>query len=253
VNEKTVYSYRRKLNIEDINGIFPQDKFDVSFYMWDSGVPKFHIENKSVDLVFDIYNGKYLFKGFKTKDEKDEAYILNHFDEWYTESMKGHCINAWEYFKYEYIHHFDYLKKDDEFPWQITNMDISHKWSNKRTLGNPKHILNYNDDKSPFKYGEYDVSVYELEEGEPRFHVENSNVDLVFSMEDGRFLYRSGVTKDEETEKYILSNIGKWFEDNKNMLKLEAEDFNVDENEFVDPNIMIRNAIEWSEERRSGK
>jgi hypothetical protein len=216
--------------------------------MWDSGVPKFHIENDDVDLAFDIYKGKYLFKGHETKDYEQEEYILSHFDEWYDELHKGHCMCAWEWLKLQYIRHEFHIENEGEFPEEIARFGDMFKISNYRSVGKERAVFNAHNYSQPFPFGKFDVNIYDEEFGDPRFHIENNYADLVFSIEDGRFLYKADKTLKQDAEDYIFWNEPNWFKENKELLMHTWDSSHFNEDVFIDPNVRIRNIQKWVEE-----
>jgi hypothetical protein len=219
------------LNIEEIEGIFPQDKFDVAFYANECKEPIFHIENNDIDMVFRIVDGCFLKHNLEVKDKETVAYVLENFNKWYDENKKNHCYDTWFYLMYEWIHHREFLKTYDELPFKLTNMDIRIYWANKRTAVIPKlKINNYDFEGNPFEYSKFDVTVYELtENGDSRFHIENNEADLVFSIDDCKFLYRASQTLDKKVEDYILDNVDLWYCKRGEILKSLWESTHIDD------------------------
>lgn len=219
VNTSNLEKPKRKLNIEELDGIFPQDKFDVTFYLFESyAIPNFHVETRDVDMVFSINDGNFIRHASEPKSMEDANYIFNNFMKWYDESKRNKCINAWFYIQYEFHNYFYNHRKNEEFPIQLTCMGPSF-WINLRSIDKVKSKENLLDKVGPFLPNQFDITVYDMDEGTPRFHVENMNVDLVFSIENGSFIFKNGKTFNEDTEKYVLENISEWYLKNKNRLE----------------------------------
>jgi hypothetical protein len=76
VNLRSSSDSKAKINVNDISGIFPNDRFDVTMYEKDNGTPRFHVESNNIDLVFSLEDCRLLYKSEDTIDEKEEEYVL---------------------------------------------------------------------------------------------------------------------------------------------------------------------------------
>jgi hypothetical protein len=224
VNERESDKAKRKLNIEEVSGIFPQDKFDVTFYCFDDNkIPNFHIENNHIDMVFGIETGNFMSHATEPTDMTLVDYVLSNFKTWYDTNHKEHCMNTWFYINYEYKRYFDLHNKFEELPWQLTNMDHRMKWLNKRSIDKTKSKINVLDNFGPFPNDKFDCTVHCKENGTPRFHIENMDIDLVFDIENGTLLFRNDETVNEETENFVLGNVKNWHEQHKEQLQYTWE------------------------------
>lgn len=212
VNTRRANKSKRKLNIKELDGIFPQDKFDVTFYIYDlSKEPIFHIETNEIDMVFSIAKGEFLRHESLPLDDMQVDYVLSNFNKWYGENRKRHCQYCWDYIKYEYRNFPNISNIYDSLPNNLTELSSPIIWANIRSIAECKTKFNENEVDGLFPNSNFDIVIYERDHGTPRFHVENNDIDLVFSLGTCELLYKNEETKNKEMESYVLENIHAWY------------------------------------------